>query len=788
MKPEEITFISPAQGLTSQQVEERTAQGKVNRQPDQITKSTGRIIFENVFTWFNAFNAAIGICIAAVGAYKNLLYLGVILLNTLIGIVQELRSKKVVEKLSLISAPHAAVIRDGRLAKIRTEELVLDDVMQLKLGSQVCADARIVSGEAEVDESLLTGESEPVRKEIGAPLLSGSFIVSGTCYAQVEHVGADNYASKIAAEAKKYKKADSALMKSLNQIVKFTSLFVIPVGALLFINSRFFLGETIRDAVLSTSGALLGMMPKGLVLLTSVSLAVGVIKLASRKTLVQELFCIETLSRVDTLCLDKTGTLTEGKMSVCEVIELDIGRLPGGLEEAAGAFVAALDDDNATFAALKRRFAANSRWRPVQKTPFSSIRKWSSATFDGKGTILFGAPEFLLKGQDYALPARVSEAEMEGSRVLLMAWSPEAVNGVLPRTLYPAAALVLCDPVRADAKETLGFFRRQNVDLKIISGDNPVTVSSIARQAGLHRYDSYVDVSALPDEEALKDAAEKYAIFGRVSPEQKRALVHALQDRGHTVAMTGDGVNDVLALKDADCSIAMASGSDAARQVAQLVLLESNFSALPDVVMEGRRVVNNITRTASLFLVKTIFSFLLAVLSAVFGLSYPLDPLHLTLIGIVAEGIPSFILALEPNRDRVKGDFLKTVFGRALPSALLIVLYLMIVRVLSPYLSASPMELTTLGVYLTGSIWLMQLFEVCRPFDKLRAVLWGLMTAGFFGAAILFHGFFELGMLSMRTLPVFLILAAACYPLQKLLQAGVKGCYRLASRIRNKRS
>lgn len=788
MKEDGNISVSPEQGLTSRQVAERAARGQINRQTEQITKSTGRIIFENVFTWFNAFNVALGVCIAAVGAYKNLLYLGVILLNTLIGIVQELRSKRIVEKLSLISAPHAMVVRDGSLVKVRTEELVRDDIMQLKLGNQVCADAWIASGEVEVDESLLTGEAEPVRKGVGDALLSGSFIVSGTCRAQVEHVGAENYASKIAAAAKKYKKVDSTLMKSLRQIVKFTSLFVIPVGILLFVNSHFFLGESIRDAVLSTSGALLGMMPKGLVLLTSVSLAVGVIKLASKKTLVQELFCIETLSRVDTLCLDKTGTITEGKMSVSEVVELETGRSSGSIEEAAGAFIAALEDDNATYAALKRYFQPNSLWKPIQKTPFSSVRKWSSATFEGKGTILFGAPEFLLRGRDYSLPPRIGEAEAEGCRVLLMAWSPEPVNGVLPRELYPTAALVLRDPVRADAKETLDFFRSQDVDLKIISGDNPVTVSSIAKQAGLHRYDSYVDVSSLPDEEALRAAAEQYTIFGRVGPEQKRTLVLALKEKGHTVAMTGDGVNDVLALKDADCSIAMASGSDAARQVSQLVLLESNFSALPDVVMEGRRVVNNITRTASLFLVKTIFSFLLAILSAVFGLSYPLDPLHLSLIGIVAEGIPSFILALEPNRDRVKGDFLKTVLGRALPSALLIVLYLMLVQALSPYLAVSALELTTLGVLLTGFIWLMQLFEVCRPFDRLRAVLWILMTAGFFIAATLLHGFFELGTLSLQTLPVFLVLAAACYPLQKLLEAGVKACYRLAGRILKKRS
>ncbi len=788
MKPEVRTEVSPEYGLTAAQVERRIAQGELNRQTEQMTKSTGRIIFEHLFTWFNIFNLILGVGIALVGAYKNLFFLGVILLNILIGIVQEIRSKKVVEKLSLISAPHALVVRDGRLDEIHTEEIVRDDVMQLKLGKQVCADGRILAGEVEVDESLLTGESEPVRKGVGEMLLSGSFIISGSCRAQVVHIGAENYASKIAAEAKKHKKTFSSLMRSLQQVVKFTSFFVIPVGALLFVNSYVLLGESLRDAVVSTSAALIGMMPKGLVLLTSVSLAVGVIKLAAKKTLVQELFCIETLSRVDTLCLDKTGTITEGKMSVSEVIELDIRRLPGSLEDAVGAFLWALDDDNATYAALQRQFAENTGWTPIQKTSFSSVRKWSSVTFATQGTILLGAPDFLLKGRDYTLPVRIDAAEREGSRVLLLAWSPEAVNGVLPKELYPTAALVLSDPVRADAKETLDFFRSQDVDLKIISGDNPVTVSSIAKQAGLHRYDAYIDVSALPDEAAVKAAAEKYAIFGRVNPEQKRMLVRALQENGHTVAMTGDGVNDVLALKDADCSVAMASGSDAARQVAQLVLLDSNFSALPDVLMEGRRVVNNITRTASLFVVKTIFSFLLAVLSAVFGLSYPLNPLHLSLIGVMAEGIPGFVLALEPNRERVKGDFIKTVFGRAFPSAILIVGYLMLVRLVAPYLSVPPLEITTLSVYLTGFIWLMQLFDVCRPFDKLRAALWVTMSIGLFGSMLLFGSFFELGALSLQTLPIFLILAVVCYPIQKLLQLGVKKCYRFIAKTRRKRS
>lgn len=773
-----VKQITPETGLTRQQAEELAAKGYANRQAGDITKSTGRIILENVFTWFNMFNLAIAVCIAAVGAYKNLLYMGVIILNVLIGIVQEIRSKRVVEKLSLISAPHASVIRDGQLFEIRTEELVLSDLIQLKLGNQICADAQVLSGEIEVDESLLTGEAEPVCKSAGDFLFSGSFVVSGSCRAQIIHVGADNYAAKIASEAKKYKKVNSSLMQSLNKIVKFTSFFVIPLGILLFVNSMLVLQEGLPEAVTSTAGALLGMMPKGLVLLTSVSLAVGVIKLASKKTLVQELFCIETLSRVDTLCLDKTGTLTEGKMAVSEVIELDAGRLPIGLEEAVGCFVGAMEDENATFSALRARFPVSRNWPVCATTPFSSARKWSSASFQTIGTILFGAPEFLMKGQDFTLPKRAEQAVENGARLLLMAWSPEEVRGILPDKRVPVAAFVLKDPVRSDAKETLDFFRAQDVELKIISGDNPVTVSSIAKQAGLERYENYVDVSALKDETALKAAAEQYTIFGRVSPEQKRTLVHALQEKGHTVAMTGDGVNDVLALKDADCSIAMAAGSDAARQVAQLVLMDSNFSALPSVVMEGRRVVNNITRTASLFLVKTVFSFLLSILTAFCGMSYPLDPLHLTLIGVVAEGIPSFFLALEPNRERVKGNFLQTVLSRAIPSAVLIVLYLMLLNLIAPHLQMTELEITTLGVYLTGFIWLMQLFDVCRPFDKMRAVLWGLMTAAFFCAAFFFRGFFELGTLTLPSFAIFAVLAALCYPLQKLLERAVRAFYR----------
>ncbi len=763
---------SPDKGLTQKEVIERKSQGLYNKQQSGITKTTGQIVCENIFTLFNAFNFGIGVCIALVGAYKNLLYLGVIILNILIGIVQELRSKKIVEKLSLISAPHACILREGKEQNASVEELVLDDIMILHAGNQICADAVVVSGEIEADEALLTGEADPILKSAGTSLMSGSYVVSGACRAQVVHVGSDNYAAKITAEAKKYRKIDSVLLQTLNQIVKFTGIFVIPLGILLVLNSIFVLHETLPDTVVATASALLGMMPKGLVLLTGVSLAVGVVKLAKKKTLVQDLYCIETLSRVDVLCLDKTGTITEGRMAVSDVIKLDGKGMPLSVEMSAANFVSASEDDNATLAALKKHFGSDSSLRVLQKTPFSSARKWSSVTFEQVGTILFGAPEILLKNQQDSLPPELRQLEEKGCRLLLMAWSDAEVRGDLPQQCYPVAAIVLHDPVRQNAKQTLDFFRRQDVNMKIISGDNPVTVSGIAKQAGLQNYDSYLDASTVKSEEKLAELAEQYTIFGRVTPEQKRTLVHALQNRGHVVAMTGDGVNDVLALRDADCSIAMASGSDAARQVSKLVLLESDFSALPSVVMEGRRVVNNITRTASLFMVKTIFSFLLSFMSLFFQMPYPLIPIQLTLIGVVAEGLPSFILALEPNRERVKGNFLQTILGRAFPSALIIVMYLVVVDALAPIFGISEAERITLGVYLTGFTWLMQLFTVCRPFNKLRAVVWGSMTAGFFLLAYFLRDIFNLTILSPIAFLAFAVMAAFCYPLQLLLEKG----------------
>lgn len=746
-------------GLTEEQVAAQKQRGLQNIQPQHQTKTVGQIFRDNIFTLFNAFNFGLAVCIAAVGAYENLLFMMVIIFNTAIGIVQEIRSKRMVENLSLISMPKALVIREGREQEIAVEDLVLDDVAVLRMGKQICADALVADGEVEVNESLLTGESEPILKKPGDLLLSGSFVISGKCLARVEHIGADNYATKIALSAKKYKKVHSDLMNALNKIVKFTSVFILPLGALLFLHSYFSLAQPLQQAVTSTAAALLGMLPKGLVLLTSVSLMVGVIKLARKKTLVQELFCIETLSRVDILCLDKTGTITEGKMSVAEILPMN-GTQAAEIEMLAGRFTAAMEDNNATFLALRERFAPAADWKVTCRTPFSSARKWSSASFEGEGTILMGAPEVLLRDAA-ALPPQVKQREADGCRVVLLARSQTPVSGQLPADIHPIAALVLHDPIRPDARETLDFFAAQDVELKIISGDNPVTVSSIARQAGLPSYQKYIDASTLEDEESLTRAAAEYAIFGRVSPAQKQQLVHALQQQGHTVAMTGDGVNDVLALKDADCSIAMAAGSDAARQISQLVLLDSNFSSLPSVVMEGRRVINNITRTATLFLVKTIFSFLLSFLALAFSMPYPFLPIQLSLISMVVEGIPSFFLTFEPNHERIKGNFLTTVLRQAFPCALAIVINIIAVDQLAPVLSISPAEVSTLCVYLTAFVWLVQLLKICLPLNRWRAILWVCMVGMFVGAVLLFPGLLDLCRLNPMAVVLFVLLALA---------------------------
>lgn len=764
---DDIQRWNPAyqEGLDEGQVETRKKQGLQNIQPDNMTKTIWQIIRDNLFTLFNAFNFAVAICLILVGAYRDLMYLVVIVANIVIGIVQEIRSKKMVEKLSIISAPKALVVRQGTEREVAVEELVLDDICILEAGRQVCADCQIIHGQLEVNEALLTGESDSILKKPGDTLLSGSFVVSGKSWCRVCHVGTDNYAAQITQEAKKHKKFHSGLMDALNKVVKFTSIFIAPVGVLLFSKSYFLSQLPIDEAVSSTAAALLGMLPKGLVLLTSVSLAVGVIKLARQKTLVQELFCIETLARVDTICLDKTGTITQGNMEVIDTIELETAGLSASLEEVLSGFVQNQEDNNATFLALKKRFAKQSAMKAVGKTSFSSERKWSSVVLEDIGTVVVGAPEIVAKHMDFSLPDRAQQMVREGTRLLLVCCAQEQVEQKLPQQMIPIAIICLRDPVRYDAKETLAFFEKQGIGFKLISGDNPTSVAAIAKQVGLKGAEKYIDMSTIEDETSLKEAAKTYEVFGRVSPLQKRQLIQAFHDQGHTVAMTGDGINDVLALRESDCSIAMGAGSDAARQVSQLVLLNSQFSALPSVLMEGRRVVNNITRAASLFLMKTVFSFLLSFITLFTPIHYPYLPVQLSLLGVIFEGIPSFILALEPNRNPVQGEFLPTVLLRAIPSGVVVVINIILIWFIGGALGLSDIEISTLNVYMTGITALFLLIKICRPFNVLRAALCILMAGIFFVGAYVFRDFLSMGILSQNGLLLFIGLIVICYPL-----------------------
>ena len=756
----------PETGLTDTQVQNRINEGHTNRAPSHITKTAGQILKENICTLFNLLNFCIALCLLLVGSYRNLLFLGVVLSNLAIGVFQQLRSKQKLEKLSVLSQPGVQVVRNGRCCRIPVEELVLDDVIELSLGSQVPADAVVLCGSGELNEALLTGESDPIRKSPGDNILSGSFVVSGTFRARVEHVGSDNYAASLAQQAKRYQKTHSELMQALGRIVQFTGMLVVPLGLLLFIRSFFTLESGLVGSVEQAAASMIGMIPSGLMLLCSVSLALGAVTLARKQTLVQDLYCIETLSRVDTLCLDKTGTLTAGRMEVTEVVfsDPDRGAAHKGLLRS---LAAALPKDNATALALGAYCAGftGALLSPTAVLPFSSKRKYSAAAFSDAGVLYLGAPEFLCP----VLPDTLTEAARaylaQGCRVLVFAQDRQQTDPASPLE-HPAALglIILSDVLRPEAADTLAFFHREGVTVKLISGDNPQAVSSIAKRLELPGADAYIDVSALNDTD-LAAAATRYTVFGRVSPEQKRVLIKALQTAGHTVAMTGDGVNDVLALKDADCSVAMAAGSDAARQVAQLVLLDNNFASLPHVVMEGRRVINNVTRTASLFLVKTMFSFLLTVASLLFGMVYPFQPIQLSLISALTIGVPAFLLAMEPNRTRVTGRFLLNVLSRALPGSLCVFLYMLLANSIGPLIGLDPNEVNTLCVYLTGIAGLCFLLRVCNPLNLRRGLLCAVMAAAFLLGAVLFRGLLQLMLPTGRMLYLLLPLGLFCYPL-----------------------
>ena len=749
-------------GLTEAQIRERVREGLVNHESARVGKTTGRILRENLLTLFNLLNLALAIAVVAVGSLRNALFMGVVFSNAIIGTFQEIRARRTVEKLKLVVAPEAKVLREGRWTSIPLSEIVLDDLILFETGNQVPVDAAVRDGFVEMDESLLTGESLPVKKNKEELLLSGSFVVSGKCVALVTRVGDSTYAATLAREAKKIAPPKSELMRALNALIRGLSIVIVPLGLTLFIQQYSFKGEPIQDSVVSTVAAMIGMIPEGLVLLTSVALAVGVVRLARRNTLVQSLYSMEDLARVDILCLDKTGTITSGNLAF-ERVEMLCGEEPA-CARLLGAMLKAVGGSDATAKALTPRYPADPTAITGRVVPFSSARKWSGAEVDGNSVVL-GAPQFVLPGADEAFSHKVSECASGALRVLVVAKSPHPLpEDRLPENLVPLALVLLTDEIRPEAPDTLKFFEREGVEIKVISGDDAVTVSAIAKRAGVQNAEQFVDATTLKDEAAVRDAATRFTVFGRVTPQQKKMLVRALKDAGHTVAMTGDGVNDIPALKEADCSVAMASGSDAARQVASLVLLDCNFASMPEVVMEGRRVINNIRRSASLFLTKTVFSFLLTVLSLITGAGYPFVPIQLTLFSTVAVGMPSFLLALEPNRARVQGRFMPYVLSKALPGGLTIALGAWILNALGAARGFSGVETGTMATFFMIAVGLMVLLAACWPLNLRRAAVF-LSAFVILAVAVLgFPWFFELTALSPAAWRLTALASGAALP------------------------
>lgn len=759
-------------GLTAQQVQEHRMHGWTNQPVDPPSKTTKEIIQENVFTYFNLIFLVLAVLLCLVGSFRDLTFLPVIVLNTLIGIIQETRAKKVLDNLTMLNAPHAMVIRDGKKSQINAEDLVVDDIVIFEAGNQVCADAEVCAGEVQVNESLLTGESDEITKRKGDQLMSGSFIVSGQCHARLDKVGADSYISRLTLEAKAMQNTEqSEMIRSLDKLVKWVGVAIIPIGIILFIQAFVFQGEGFRSSVTSMIAAVIGMIPEGLYLLASVALAVSSIRLAQKKVLLHDMKCIETLARVNVLCVDKTGTITENTMEVQDVIptkEYEEGKMCP-LSELLGDFTAAQSSDNITMEAMKRYFKIASGKKAVAKTGFSSASKYSSVTFEEASYVL-GAPEFVLKEQYENYEEAISAHASKGARVLVFGTAKEEPDGKpLKEAVMPLAYVLLANPIRQEAKETFTYFAEQGVEVKVISGDNPLTVSEVAKEAGIAGAERYVDASTLHTEEEMRAAVLNNAVFGRVTPNQKRKFVQILKEEGKTVAMTGDGVNDVLALKDADCSIAMASGSDAAAQASQLVLLESDFSCMPEVVLEGRRVVNNIQRSASLFLVKNIFSFLLSLVSFVFMFTYPLEPSQISLISMFTIGVPAFFLALEPNKNIIKGHFLTNVFLKALPAALTDVLAVGALVIFGRTFGVSSADISTAATMLLSIVGFMILYTISAPMNVLRGVILGGCIVGLLFCSIFLNDLFAITGMTTKCVMLFVVFAIATEPVLRYL-------------------
>ena len=747
-------------GLTDEEVKQRAEEGKINKSDTNNLKSNFQIVRDNVCTLFNLFNLIIAIALACVHAYTNMVFIVIIIINVLIGIIQEIHGKNLVKKLSILTTAKCTVIRNGKKSEIDINEIVLDDIVILEHGDQIPSDAFVIDGEIEVNEALLTGESDTILKIKDDKLLSGSYVVSGKCLAKIEKVGDDNFANQIINAGKKQKKVNSELLNSMKKVTNFTSFVIIPVGVILFIQAYVFREVNLQQSVIATAAALLGMLPKGFVLLTSISLETGVIKLARKQVLVQDLYSVETLAHIDTLCLDKTGTITEGKMKVIDIEKYNENVLPDTLENIMTSYVHFTDDSNNTFLALKHYFKGKEiKYEKISDISFSSERKWSSVTFKNIGTIIVGAPEWLVEKAGIELPESVSKAAQEGKRALCIGYTKENITAEELPKLTIIASLILADPLRRNAKEMLGYFKTQEVDIKIISGDNPITVSTIAKRAGLEDYKSYIDLSTLKSDAEIVDIVDKYSIFARVLPHQKSIIVKALQAKGHQVAMTGDGVNDVIALRESDLGITLPEANDAAKQVSQIVLLNPDFSVLKDVLMEGRRVVNNLTNVARIFFIKTIYSMLLSIFCILTNTAFPFIPIQITLIDLAIEAYTSFFISFEPNSKPVKGVFLHTVLRNATPFALVIMINIMFLTFMGPVLEIAQGPLVTIMYLLIGYVSILAVLEVCIPFNKLHVFLFSTTFVGFFTAVYLFRNLLQITNINIREIGIFVVFA-----------------------------
>ena len=754
-------------GLNSDQVNEYFENGWSNEPVEPPSKTVPEIIKSNLFTYFNLVFAVLAALLILAGSFRNLTFLPVILANLFIGIIQEIRAKNTLDKLSVLNAPKALVVREGRQFSIPAEELVLDDIVIFKAGNQICADAIVVDGEVSVNESLLTGESDEISKKPGDELMSGSFIVSGECYARLDKVGEDSYISKLTLEAKAMNSEEqSEMIRVLDKLVGVVGILIIPIGLLLFGQQFFFSGASFSKSITSMVAAVIGMIPEGLYLLASVALVVSVMRLASKKVLVHDMKCIETLARVNVLCVDKTGTITENTMEVNGEIPMDgyDSQSMAPLKQIISDFASAMSSDNITMKAMKDYFNKPSGRKAVSVSPFSSQFKYSGAAFED-GSYVLGAPEFVLREDYDNYREQIEQYSSEGYRVLVFGIYDGVIDGkALTGKVTPLGLVFLSNPIRKEAPETFKYFENQGVEIKVISGDNPVTVSQVALQAGIANADNYIDASTLTTDEAIEDAVLRYTVFGRVTPDQKRKFVRALKKAGRTVAMTGDGVNDVLALKDADCSVAMASGSDAAAQASQLVLLDSNFACMPSVVMEGRRVVNNIERSASLFLVKNIFSFLLSLFSVCFMINYPLEPSQISLISMFTIGVTAFFLALQPKKNIIQGHFLSNVLIKALPAGITDFLVVGALVVFGQVFEVGETDISTACTMLLAIVGFVILYNISKPMNALRWCVWGGCIVGLLGCSIYLGDLFAMRGMSTKCIMLFVVFAIITEP------------------------